>query len=246
MTHLTPVERTLLIVLMAEGRPLRESADLGNELKINVKVGHRKKLVDLGLVKATPRPWTLELTEKGWELLETSFPTDIPKDPMKLSGMQVMLARLRQQLSARGTGLQAFFTSDHALSDEVRTKTSVLETSPASDSDEYIASALQDIPSFAVRLKRLEPRVEEQGQRDLEQVALAAEGVFQNIRMAARRRGLEVRHEKGTDIPFDAAYYDCPLGAEHDEPVMVVKPAIVKGADSGEIIILRGLAQPYE
>lgn len=64
---LSPMERGALLVLMAEARPLKERAELKAVHGITLSAGHRQKLQRLGLIKTSEKPYTRNLTEKGWE-----------------------------------------------------------------------------------------------------------------------------------------------------------------------------------
>lgn len=191
MTSLSSVERSVLIALMAAGKPLRESADLIEKLQIGMKASHRKKLQDLGLIETSSAPLTHSLTDAG---------------------------------SAMQTDLFGPLTEPPKNVDQA---------------DLSLAIALQDIPTFSARKARLQ-----QSGAEIEQLALAAEGVFQHIRMAAKKRRLEVLYEREEDVAFDAAYFDCFAEVKEGDTVRVKKQAVVRKTGDGELVIVRGVAEP--
>ncbi len=78
---LTPVERGILFILMAQSQPLKQ-ADLKRGHGLEVKRSHRLKLQDLGLIEvAGERAFTLALTKKGWAWLEAELTAPKPGAP---------------------------------------------------------------------------------------------------------------------------------------------------------------------
>ncbi|MEQ9315293.1 MAG: hypothetical protein RLN72_05530, partial [Henriciella sp.] len=201
MADLTPVERGVLVALMAAGGPLREAADLGGKYGLKMTAWHRGRLADMGFVKTTKNPFTHELTEEGWAFLAKDFPRDVPQEKMKLGAMNALVESVRERLSARGESLQAFFADADdkaaapAAPPEEKTTESVeaqlMADAAWSESETMLAMALQSIPAFGMRLGALEKSLGESDEAALKQLSLSADSVFQNIRMAARKRGLE-------------------------------------------------------
>jgi hypothetical protein len=76
--ELTGTEQAVLLVLMAEARPVRnpELAALGPKLEKS----KRDRLVRLGLIEAnaTVRPMEIELTDRGWALCARLIGADAP------------------------------------------------------------------------------------------------------------------------------------------------------------------------
>jgi hypothetical protein len=76
--ELTGTEQAVLLVLMAEARPIRnpELASLGPELKKQ----DRDELVRRGLIEVTTegRAMVLDLTDKGWATCARLFGADVP------------------------------------------------------------------------------------------------------------------------------------------------------------------------
>jgi hypothetical protein len=124
---------------------------------------------------------------------------------------------------------------DHLVAEGART-----------ESDLALAMALQDMPSFARQIRRLEGGLA--GSTDtlglVRQVDLAAGQVFQSLRQAALRRGLREKHARGDTLVFDAAAYESDLPMQQGESALVLRSAIVRGEGEDERIVLRGRADP--
>src|SRR5260221_5612824 len=76
---------------MANGRPLRESADLKAVYNLVLKPGHRTKLQRLGLIKTTEKPFTHVLSEKGWQWAEEQLSAARPKGQMGMGPLYALL-----------------------------------------------------------------------------------------------------------------------------------------------------------
>lgn len=243
---LTPVERAVLIALMASGGGLRENADLVQRLKIGIKASHRKKLAELGLITTRPNPFWHELTPLGWRLLVEEFPTDIPKDPIKIGGMNALLAGVLGALKRNSISPESFFSSSTVVSQPsgVSPPTNQ-DASDAvwSESEETLAMALQDMPTFQRRAASFAKKLSDPEINALEQVSLAADSVFQKVRLAARKRGLEAVFEQGTIVPFDPTMFDCYDDLEEHEPGIVLKQPIVKQFKNGPLVVSRGIVE---
>lgn len=79
--ELTGTEQAVLLVLMAEARPVRnpELATLGPKLE----KPYRDRLADRGLIEVTTegRTMVLELTDRGWKTCAKLFGADTPERP---------------------------------------------------------------------------------------------------------------------------------------------------------------------
>lgn len=257
MADLTPVERGVLVALMAAGGPLREAADLGGKYGLKMTAWHRGRLADMGLVKTTKNPFTHELTDKGWAFLAKDFPRDVPQEKMKLGAMNALVEGVRERLAARGESLEAFFTgaageAAHPPPAEPEEKTTesveaqLMADAAWSESETMLAMALQAIPAFGMRLGALEKSLGEGEEAALKQLSLSADSVFQNIRMAARKRGLEPVYKRGDEVAFDATYFDATDDMDDGEDALVMKQPIIRTRGGAEVVILRGLAAPLD
>src|SRR5258707_14414923 len=91
VAELTPVERGAVLVLMANGRPLKESADLKAVYGLALKPNHRTKLQRLGLIETTKKPWTHVLSEKGWQWAKGQLSAARPKGLMGMGPLYALL-----------------------------------------------------------------------------------------------------------------------------------------------------------
>lgn len=244
----------MLVALMAAGGPLKESADLGGRYGLKLTAWHRNRLTEMGLVTITKNPFTHDLTDKGWAFLAEDFPLDVPAESIKLGAMNALFESVRDRLAARGDRLQDFFAGDApkpaAKTDAPKSTEEVegklMADAAWSESETMLAMALQSIPAFSGRLGALEKAVGETNEAMLKQVSLSADSVFQNVRMAARKRGLEAMHERGDQVAYDSAYFDATDDMDEDEDALVMKQPIIRVRDGAEVIILRGLASPLD
>src|SRR5260370_41777815 len=99
VAELTPVERGALFVLMATGRPLRESADLKTVYGLTLKPSHRTKLQRLGLIKTTKEPFfTHALSEKGWQWAGEQLGASKPKGQMGMRALYAVVHGLHKHI----------------------------------------------------------------------------------------------------------------------------------------------------
>ncbi len=112
MTKLTPVERGVLLALVAEGQPLREAGDLKARFNINMAASHRKNLKALGLINTTPNPFTHELTDQGWNWAASELTATVPPGMMGLGPLYALLHGIDRALRARSIDLRTFFTTE--------------------------------------------------------------------------------------------------------------------------------------
>jgi hypothetical protein len=102
---LTPVQRSVLLILMAEAREV-PNADLKNNLKVDLKRERRDGLKDLDLIKVREekRRLFLELTDRGWAWCSDQDGLEVPAG-MGHGGAAAyaMLAGLRRNLHRHGS-----------------------------------------------------------------------------------------------------------------------------------------------
>ena len=260
MADLTPVERGVLVALMAAGGRLKENADLTGRYQIRMTPAHRKKLADLGLVKTSSKPFTHTLTDEGWAFMADGFPVDVPREAMKLGPMNALILAIRKSAGSDAQAIRAFFTGKspggqaRAVHKEASppppappTLEADLSNAAWSDSEEALAMALQDIPAFAARMSALERTIGEDQKSLLKQLSLNAGSIFQNVRSAARKRSLETMFERGEETGFDPVHFDCFEEIDEGKPAIVMKQPVVKHtAPDRKIVVLRGLASPVD
>jgi hypothetical protein len=246
MTVLSPVERGVLFTLMAEGRPLRESADLKARFKIGMTANHRKNLNTLGLISSSQKPLTHHLTTSGWRWVYDEVKSVPGPGLMGLGPLYATLNGIDRALSVRNIGLQEFFSQHEAAppGDESKKPNSAIADAAWSDSEQVLAFALQDIASFQRVLERFDASTPDKHKLSLRQINLAAEAVFQNLRLVARHRGLQLSYSIGDEATFDPVTFDCPEDLSTGATVSVKKSPVVKLAAGGNIIVAKGQANP--
>jgi hypothetical protein len=112
MRKITPVERGVLLALMAEGRPLREATDLKARFNINMVASHRTNLTALRLIRTTPNPFKHELTDQGWQWAANELTATVPPGVLGLGQLYAVLDGIDRALQARNIDLRAFFARD--------------------------------------------------------------------------------------------------------------------------------------
>jgi len=250
---LTPTERGVLFALMAAGAPLRESADLRQRYRLGMTASHRKRLGKFGLIETERAPFTHSLTEAGWGWVRSELQrSDVPAGQLGQGALQAVLHGLHTAL--RGQDAKAFFqgsaaprqastSSPDPAPDPSAREQKHLENAAWNDSEDALAFALQDMPSFERILKRAEASAQAPTDRALQQVRLASRSIFQNLQIACRKRGLHTAFDPGTEVPFDPVYFDSDDAPAPGETVIVRKPPVVKSYSGKEFVVAKGVAE---
>lgn len=243
------MERGALIALAAGGGRLNEVDGLRRGLGVSFTSSHRANLIRLQLIERVDAD--LRITDRGWAWLLDEVGAARPSGSMGLGPLYAVLRALRDGVARNGLDLRTFLTgSGHAAAPAAPQDaySTLLADAAWVEAENAIALALQDMPSFSRTLKRLESLpVDSAGHlrsRAERQVALAAEQVFQSIRLAAFRRGLVVDEERGVTIPFDPIAYESDFPTRQGEPVVVLKSAVVRKADGVRTVVARGMVEP--
>jgi hypothetical protein len=113
-----------------------------------------------------------------------------------------------------------------------------------SDADEALGRALRDMDFMARSFDRLETAAEGGLADPARKAKNATNLVLQWVRQAARYRKVATRHETGDHVPFDPAMHDLDGEAEMGELIRIVKPAIVRGTEPHQVVLLRAQAEP--
>lgn len=113
---LTPIERGTLIVLMAEGRPLRDR-DLKGVHGIALAPRHRMRLQNLGLINITAKPLGYELSQKGWQWARHELAARRPDGQIGAGALYAVLNALNKYLDRSQISLARVFASAHVLTD---------------------------------------------------------------------------------------------------------------------------------
>jgi hypothetical protein len=151
---LTPVERGVLFVLMAEGRPLKESSELKGVHGLALKPSHRSKLQRLGLIDTIKTPYfTHSLSEKGWQWARDETGATKPKGLMGMGALYSVLGGLRRHIEQHGYSLaEVFGKAEPSGADSSRQH---MHEAAWSEADEALGQALQDIPVLTKAIEAL-------------------------------------------------------------------------------------------
>jgi hypothetical protein len=122
------------------------------------------------------------------------------------------------------------------------TQQSLLKEAAWSEADQALARALQDSGRLVRSLDKLEAADDEIADRTAATRG-AANLVLQWIRQAGRLRNLECLGAFGGLTEFDPEFHEFQDAAP-GEPVRVMKPAVVRRAGAGQIVVLRGEVEP--
>lgn len=230
--ELTPVERGALLILMSEGRPLRERADLIKRHGLSFNRKHREKLCRLRYINTiSSKPLTHELTEEGWRWAEKEITLGRPKGQIGLGPLYAVLNGLDQYIKRRQVQLKEIFKG--------------VDRADGHDADEALAAALQDIPVFQKSMDRLRQAAPSDLEKLIKQADLAAKLVFQSLRLAASKRELGCDIEPGQKTKYDPVAYQ-PLDVAEGEEVIVRKPAIMRGPIEARVVIAKGEVVPLK
>jgi hypothetical protein len=234
--HLSPIECGVLFILMGEGRPLKERAEISQVHGLTMRKAHRDRLKLHGLIKSSSAPFVHRLTKKGEDWVRSQFASSasIPAKSMVPFGA---VAAVFKQLSDRpGNGSPAGEKKNG--SDELSRH---IATAAWSEADEALGEALQAIPRVQGAIEKLEGC----GAVDanlVRQARLAANLVFQAVRSAARKRELWLGSEPGAEAPFDPVRYYSDDHLSYGDQIRVVKPPVIRGRGTASVVVRIGEA----
>ncbi len=242
---LTPVERGILFILMAQSGPLKQ-ADFKDVHGLKIERRHRLKLLEMGLIEVSEGPLTLALTKKGWAWLDADLHAPRPNGSKGLGPLHAALGVIAQ-LTKR---------LDVPLEEALAQNAPVLSSSGAPagpdtgirrpewvEVDEVLARALQDISVFSAELLRLREGAKGALEKEIKRAELAANLVFQHVKLAARKRALDLDGTAGSEASFDPVFFysdeDIKLGAL----VRIRKSPVTRGQGKAKIVIQPGIAK---
>jgi hypothetical protein len=108
-----------------------------------------------------------------------------------------------------------------------------------SDADEALGRALQEMDFLARSFERLESAAQGEAADRARRARKASSLVLQWVEQAAHYRRVAVLHKTGDRVPFDPAFHDLFGQADIGELVRIVKPAVVRGTEPEQIVLLR-------
>jgi hypothetical protein len=111
------------------------------------------------------------------------------------------------------------------------------------DADEALGRALQDMDLLARSFERLETAPQGELADRARRAKSASSLVLQWVLQAARSRNVAVLNKPGDRVPFDPAVHELDGDAEVGELVRIVKPAVVRGSEAQQVVLLRAEAE---
>lgn len=259
--ELTPTERNVLLVLMAESRPLKEKADLRARFGIAMTRKHRDSLRKLGLIETTRRPFTHSLTRRGWDWVNAQTQSERPKGTSGQGALYAVLGALGRYAKRNALTLGQIFhpTAEHphaaqahraktvaaadaALLPSGRTQSQMLQDAELAEVDEALALLLQDQPVVERALSRLDKKAEPALRDEVEAVRNAVGLILQWGRRAASKRSIVTVAGQGEEVTFDPLLYEADEPTKTGSRVLVRRTPIVRRTNSGEFVISRGRA----
>ncbi len=242
VAELTPVERGALFVLMANARPLRESADLKAVYNLALKPSHRTKLQRLGLIETTEKPFTHVLSNKGWQWAEEQLSAARPKGQMGMGPLYALLHGLRKHLERRRCTLRDVFSEAGKATDDVAREH--VENAAWAEADEALAQALQDMSVFNRAINKLQEATQDHMSELVKRTASASNLVLQSVRQAARKRELSFATEEGRETTFDPVMHRSDEKLEMGAAVRIRKAPVIRGPAKLGVVVLAGEVEP--
>jgi hypothetical protein len=261
VSEFTLIERNVLLVLMAENRPLREAADLRQRHGISMKKKHREALRKLGLIETTPKPFTHKLTKRGWDRAICETQASIPIGTSGQGALYAVLSAIGQYAERNGLTFQQIFqepaetdqktgrksngtaAGDNAsLLPSGRTQHQMLQEAELAEVDEALALLLQDQPVVDRALSRLSKKAAPGLKNEIEGTKNAINLVLQWGRRAAEKRSISAVSGQGEEADFDPVLYEMEEPVKAGSRIIVRRAPIVRRTQSGDLVIARGSA----
>ena len=237
---LTPVERGVLIILMASGWPIKQ-AEFKRLHGLSVKKSHRCKLTGLGLIDIS-KNFSFSLTSAGWAWVQEELSASRPKGVLGLGPLYAMLHALKRVAARLEFPLEAAL-SPCGVENSKPESAAGGSNFAWSDVDEPLARAVQDIPVFTASLSRLREAAQPALEKDIKRIEMAANLVFQSLRVAAAKRQLNLDGQIGSETAYDPVLFHSDDLVKLGDPVRIRKSAITRGHGNAKVIIQPGLAE---
>ena len=234
--RLSPIECGMLFILLGEGRPLKERAELSQLHGLTMKKAHRDRLTTHGLIKSSPAPYVHRLTKRGEDWVKSQFTSSASIPAQSKVPFGAVVAALKR-LSDR-EGLPPANKKKNG-SDELSRH---IATAAWSEADEALGEALQAIPRVQRTIEKLEAASDTAHANQARQARLAINLVFQAVRHAARKRELRLGSEPGAEAAFDPIQYYSDDLLSYGEQVRVVKPPVMRGQGAASVVVRIGEA----
>ena len=234
--RLSPIEYGVLFILMGEGRPLKERAEIRQIHGLTMRKAHRDRLKDHGFIKSSPAPFVHRLTRKGEEWVRSQFTSSASISAQSRVPFGAVAA-VFQLLADRENAPPA--SEKKNGSDELSRHIAMAAWSEA---DEALGEALQAIPRVLRTIEKLEAASDAAHAEQARQARLAINLVFQAVRHAARKRELWLGSEPGAEAAFDPVQYYSDDLLSYGEQVRVVKPPVIRGQGTASVVVRVGEA----
>ena len=248
-TALTPVERGILLILMASQEPVRQG-DFLEKHGLSVRKPHREKLARAGLIEVGKEGLALSLTAQGWAWLEAELAAPRPKGVLGLGPLYAVLGALGQLARASDTPLETLLQSGIAPAPSAPpapAPSAPAAPAPAdpghswSDVDDPLARALQDIAVFATHAARFKDAAKGSFEKEFKRVEGAAALVFQAVRLAAAKRKLDLDGQPGAETSYDPVYFHSDDIVKLGQAVRIRKAPVTRGHGKAKVIVQPGL-----
>jgi hypothetical protein len=115
-----------------------------------------------------------------------------------------------------------------------------------SEADEALGRALQDMDFLDQSFAKLESSAEGGLADRARRAKDASDLVMQWVRQAARYRSVAALNKVGDHVPFDPAKHELDGDAQIGSVVRVVRPAVVRGSEPQQVVLVRGEAEEVE
>lgn len=238
---LTPVERSTLLVLFTENRPLKESAELKRIFGITLTANHRTKLLSLKLIHTTTNPFTHRISSKGKKWAQRVISSPKPKGQLCMGALCSLLGRLRLQVEQLGYALEDAFGDTPLAATNGHQR--YIKEAAWSEADEALAQALQDMPVFLKAIAELKNETPDHLADIVSRTSVMAQLVLQSVRLAGKKRQLEVISEAGAEILYDPDKYYADSATQPGERVKVRKTPVIRGSANASVVVARGEAE---
>jgi hypothetical protein len=236
---LTPVERGILFILMAQGQPVKQ-AGFRTAHGLTVKRSHRQKLEGQGLIEVSKTPLAFALTKQGWAWLSAETAAQKPKGVLGLGPLYAALSVVGQLAGRLGLPLEEALAPDGPPPDLPQ---AAIRQPEWIEADESLARALQDISVFSAALSRLRESAKGALEQEIKRAELSANLVFQNVRVAAKKRALDLDGAVGSEASFDPVFFYSNEDIELGAPVRIRKSPVTRGQGKRKVIIQPGVAE---
>jgi hypothetical protein len=236
---LTPVERGILFILMAQGQPVKQ-AGFKSVHGLAVKRSHRQKLEEQGLIEVSKTPFAFALTKRGWAWLSAETAAQKQKGLLSLGPLHAALSALGQLANRLGLPLEEALAAAEPPPDP---PPAAIRQPEWVEVDESLARALQDISVFSAALSRLRESAKGALEQEIRRAELSANLVFQNVKVAARKRGLDLDGAVGAEASFDPVSFYSNEDIATGAPVWIRKSPVTRGQGKKKVIVQPGVAE---